>query len=266
MDALFTRIGTLTELTIDRYLLDDLSAEQRAAVDAHLSAHPAEQARIDEARQDLAQPLPPLTLKTPSATAAPEEPDAPKEEEAAPDNVVPLFSQRRLWTAATGALAAAAALLLFVNVDPIDTGEPVDTFTARGDWLSVVDVEGKPARVVVPGDKLMFEATARGDGYLLVLGVDGKNVVYPWHPMGKKAEAIQVSTGAVVQPTISMRMDETPGRERIIGLLCETPFRFEDVSGVLSLKTSLTPEGEEIPLLREGCQQTEVALYKKERG
>lgn len=270
MEDLLTTTGQLTDLTIDRYLVADLSPSEIDFVEAHLSANPDEQTRLNAVRDFVARPLPPLTLPS-STTAAPEEPAAGEDNAAdeTPDNVIPLFGRRRVWAAVTGALAAAAAILLIVNINPNDPvnsgntpGEPVDTFYNRGQWLEVVDTNQQKVSTVFPNQRLMFKATAPQDGYFMVLGVDGKNNVYAWHPRGSQAMAEPVKKGQRLQPEISMRMDDTPGVERIVGVICPKPFRYADLNGRLAQAARDTMPEQQMPSLRAGCVQTVFPFNK----
>jgi anti-sigma factor RsiW len=65
MDHLFAHDGRLSDLTIDRFLTDDLSEEEARQVQAHLLDHPEEQARVTAIRAKVAAPLPPLSSRQP---------------------------------------------------------------------------------------------------------------------------------------------------------------------------------------------------------
>lgn len=254
LQDLLARDGRLSDLTLDRYAVGDLSAEETSAVDAHLAAHPDEQARLSAVRAALQAPLPPLLARPTAPTA----------------EVIPLFSRRRLGPALGGALAVAAATLLIVNLS--GTSQDRETFVARGDAsLSLeVMVQGRDDAIaaegrVQAGDRLMFQVTPREAGHLLVLGVDGAGSVYPWHPPGEGAQSLAVTAGEVVQPSTGLQVDATPGAERIVGLLCAAPIRYAEVRGALASAAALAGAGGALPGVRQGCAQAVVLLQKTPR-
>lgn len=64
MEHLFAHNGQLTDLTIDRLLTGELSDDEAARVQAHLTDHPDEAARVEAIREEVAAPLPPLRAPT----------------------------------------------------------------------------------------------------------------------------------------------------------------------------------------------------------
>ena len=265
--------GRLPDLTIDRLRVDDLSEAERAAVEAHLAAHPDEQARVDAVRVQLAVPLPPPAFLQQRAAPAPAPvPAAPADEtteERPMAEVIPLFSARRLWPALGGALAVAAAALLAIGLS--DSGGPGPggpvggEFTVRGTAvdMAVVTADGRSSGSIHAGDRLMFEATPREDGHLLVLGVDGAGSVYPWHPSGDAAASVPVTAKTSVKPAVGLQVDATPGDERIVALLCAEPVRYADVRGALASAAELAGNDGPLPAVRRGCEQSVVVLRKE---
>ena len=93
---------TVSWLLLERYALDDVSADERASVEAALAADPEASRRLAQIRSD-ARPLPPLALGPDSGLPLPE-PQTPR-------------GRGRWWGVAAG-MALAAGLLFAVRAGP----------------------------------------------------------------------------------------------------------------------------------------------------
>ncbi len=187
---------------------------------------------------------------------------------APPAEVIPLWRRRELRAATVAALAASLLLVLWLpggqggNKDSVG-GVDSDGFTRKGDGfaLSVVIDDGEGGRLlstgdrVRGGDRLGFRVHAEKPGHLMIVGRDERGDVYPCFPQaGKRAQAIPASTTPVTLEA-AIELDETPGRERIVGLLCPGAFDYD------ALVRALATAKPGAPLL-EGCQVEELVLEK----
>ncbi len=211
---LFTRDGHLLDVALDLLEIGDLSAESEAGARAHLADCPPCTERAGDVARLHAAPLPPLEL--PAAPAA--RPLAP---------VIPL----RPWRAwgAGALLAAAAAALLFVLPDGSDEFQPrgggqLSLQVFRHDGAASAPVTDGDA--VTAGERLGFRVEAGRAGHLLIVGVDGAGNTYPCHPASEVAAGMHALESAV-------RLDATPGQERIAALLCDDPITMDSASATL---------------------------------
>ncbi len=250
MSFLFARDGHLLELGIDGLLAEELSAAERAELDQHLSTCAACQARVDEARALMAQPLPALASHT-AETEEIKPPDLEQEWSAANNN--------RLWVATGVLLAVAAALLVVV----LPSGSQPEAFTARGGELSLevyrqtagasqllLDGDG-----AAPGDTLGFRVRLSEELHFALVGADSNDAVYAiWPPQGGSAAMGPMQ--APEQLAAAIQLDATPGIERILAVACDAPFQLSDEQ-VLSIS-----EAGDAPQVQEGCAQELVRLDK----
>src|SRR5262249_44716164 len=94
-------------------------------------------------------------------------------------------------------------------------------YVRRNDGAVVV--VNSPAEVA-PRDHIRFEVTTARAGHLCIVGVDGAGAVTPYGAAGERLRAVgrgrQVIDG-------SIELDDTPGAERLIAVLCaeERPTR-----------------------------------------
>jgi len=95
----------------------------------------------------------------------------------------------------------------------------------------------------------------------MVLGVDQRGDPFLYAPQDTlgQAKPMNAQTEAITLPD-TIRLDHTPGRERILALFCPESFAFEDLKPELAGVTGST-EG---PLgkLRDSCAQRELQLWK----
>ncbi|MFT7581691.1 MAG: hypothetical protein ACI9MR_003369 [Myxococcota bacterium] len=255
---LFDRDGHLLELTFDMYLYDTEDVWLQAEVDAHLAQCEPCQAALAAIRgldSDAAASQPPLrTVDGPSGAV-----------------VISLAARRRhrLW-AGVGVLAAAAVAVVVVK----PWAPPGDGIRLRGGPIQLqVFVKGSdlPDREVATGDRVMagerfgFRVAAKKPGQLMIIGVDAANDPYLCYPQGTTTSV----PFAAADPTNldrAMQFDEVLGTERIVAVLCDAPFGFDEVASQLSkhrvaMTVNATP-GAVLPRLLDGCAQTEVVLLK----
>ncbi len=257
--SLFTRDGHLQDLALERLVLDDLAPTEAQAVRGHIASCPACAQRHRAIAAEMAEPLPEL------ATAAP----APQRR----GFVIPAGIMRLRWfMGGVGAAVAAAAAILVVMLPSI--GPDLDPeFRVRGGAL-VFEVYREDADGAVrlqhgdrvhEGDVLGFRVASREAGNLLVLGIDSSDTPYPCYPsdptVGPKAWAVARQP---VQLDAAIRLDATPGQERLVALLCEEPVGFDTLALELRSAAAGLDPWADLPELHPGCLQRELRLSKLE--
>ena len=237
----WTRDGHLHELGAMQALAGELDAATQAAIDVHLRQCPACKAAYDQSALAWEAPLP--------ARVRPPPPPA----------------WRRLAQHAALPLVALAAVGLLVT---LPQREPTEVFTARGGALNleVYRNDGHVARVVSgdhvrEGDRLGFRVATDLAGHLIVLGLDSAGEVYPVWPQPPERGTVPVAASPAPVPLDgAIVLDNTPGEERLLALLCPTPRTWEDLARRAEAQdpAAAAPLG----LLDHGCAQTEVRLIK----
>lgn len=244
----------LSELDFNRYLAGECPPERQSWC-VHLEACASCQALLEHIQAtdtDFLEPGPPAWLATLHSTAP----------------VVPL-SPHRLWKPL---LAAAAAVVLLVGswwwTRVEDPARPAAQNEASNDGIRikgapmVVEVyayDGKQSRRahdgarVKPGEKLGFRLRIERPGYAMIVGVDDTDTPYLCFPLRSREAYRFPEPVEGFEPKHSMRLDATPGRERIISVFCPHPFGFDDVTN--ALRDSSTS-----PL--DGCMRSEIVLHK----
>jgi len=251
---MLTQDGHLTELTVDRFLVDELSGDALSSVQEHLDGCEICRVWIEDIRTFDAQAA--ERLRPPSV----------------PQAKVLAFPMKRIITN-VAVLAAAAALIFIVSRPGEEVPSPGrDIVTIKGSPLSwqVHIHDGKEARlaapgtIVHPGERFGFKVKTKTDGYLAVLGVDqdGESyVAYPADDSGQagtwqKSEKPAVLDGA-------MEFDVKSGHERLVAIFCSQPFKLDALSKKL---TPPTGTKERMGLLVKGCSQREMVLVKTPRS
>lgn len=297
-DHLFTPGGRLHDLTLERFAAEDLSSEEAAWVEAHLATHAGDRQRLAELRSielqfaSLAPPaglfdevpdnVVPFGARSASAPAvapappvapslvvasAPAAPVAPVVVTADPTrSVSPVRRRWPMWGGTLLAMAAALVLVVRPGSTPIDdpggirakgAGIELEVYVARPDGSHRL-ASGDP---VAPGDRLGFRLGVTQPGYVLVAGVDEAGSAYLCHPQDT---AMAVMRDAVATPQVvddAIRVDDTPGRERLVALRCPAGFSFDDVHDRLVAAARAAGDGELETLIPE-CGQHEVWLQK----
>ena len=212
----------LTDLQLERYQAEALSAEERAAVDQVLAKSPpdAEALRL---------------LRAENAAFFVSQPPA-----AFVERVMPTKKSPWRWLGAFSALAAAAALLLVVRNQ---VGLDDDTRVKGGvGWH--VTVSGQTgsrtlmeSTQVSPGDTLSFQVATQKQVFVAVIShaPDGWWVYAP----AAGSNAVRVERGLTVIPDAA-RLDETEGDETIYLVSSEQPFDPEKLRE--SMKSNVIPE------------------------
>ncbi|MCB9675496.1 MAG: hypothetical protein H6737_10295 [Alphaproteobacteria bacterium] len=208
--------GHLTDLALE-YALDGAPLD---ATRAHLDTCGVCRARLEAARDIELPAMPELAAPTAPVLQTPE-----------PANRPWMWA---VWLAA----AAVAALVAVPLLRPADDGLRVK---GAGLSLQVYRDEGetsarlKDGDPIAPGDRLGFRVRNRDAGYLMVLGIDSADAPYLCYPQHGGGSAEEVGESPRPRPLPeAIRMDDTPGTERIVAVLCEGPFDFETMADAVS--------------------------------
>ncbi len=204
----------LSNLVLDRLLIEELKDDGRAAAMSHVSGCSRCSERLRELRSErdrFAAEARPLAL--------PRSLRAPRRQP----------SGRALFAGGAVALGAAVAILLFVRrgrdeLDPhaidatqVKGGLRLGLYIKRADSV----IEGRSGDVVHPGDAIRFAYTSTSAGYLMILGRDGAGRVSVYFPEGNRAAPMRAAEDEVLPGSIVL--DDVPGREEIIALACDEP-------------------------------------------
>jgi len=235
--------------------LTDLALEHAAtgaplpATAAHLSTCDSCQARLDAALQvelpDLGE-LPDLQALLGANRPAQPVPSVPE-----PAN------RPWMWGVLLTVASAAAAAMIAI---PTVLTEVDDGLRVKGAGLHLqvyLDQGSSSARLrdgdpISAGDRLGFRVRNRDPGYLMIVGIDAANEAYLCYPQSGGGSPAQVdSTLDPVALPEAIRMDDTPGTEQIVAILCEDRFAYDDIASAL-LDDTLPP----------GCTTDSVNLEK----
>ena len=167
---------------------------------------------------------------------------------------------RSSWRWLTPPLLAACAAVGFIALRPAvhapvasDTGskgEPrLGFFVKRGDIVT----RGDRGTAVFAGDALRFEYSIDRPYYLAIYSADARGVSV-YFPNSQLAH--QLTLGQDVGLDFSVELDQTVGRERLIGVFCPEPFAVERVQSALTSSSSF-------PDALASCQRVELELNKK---
>ena len=246
--------GHLTDLAMERRVLDDLAPDERRRFEGHVEACDRCRHRLDAVwadEQAAVDALPPLRAAAPAA-------------------VSPIHRARRWrpWQAGAGAMAAAAVLLLVLRPDDRALRPPVEPdapgVRLKGGALAmelILDDGRKGTRLtdgatIKPGARVAFRVRVREAGWLLIVGADDageRYLCFPQHD-GWTPRRVDATVGFVTLNEF-WRFDATPGSERITGLLCPHPF---------SRAAAWSVVDGELPAALGDCSVSTVVLRKAE--
>ncbi|MEQ1504489.1 MAG: hypothetical protein ABMB14_19785 [Myxococcota bacterium] len=230
------RDGHLHDLGVEQVLAGELGDEQ-PAIEAHLAACPACAARVAAARTDDALAPPIRRLPTPA-------------------------NRGRWGLAGLVAAAAAAAAIGLSSGDPDLTpkgaGLALEVFVDRGPTSPRLGW-GDPVR---PGDRIGFRVRSGVAAQLLVVGIDDTGAVYPCWPSDGIAAPVDASP-TPQDLAAAIRLDPTPGAERIVAVACPDGFSIADLHDPLVERASSVGPSERSATIRAGCVQDELRLVKE---
>lgn len=252
---LLRRDGRPSGLTLDRYLLGELGDADRALVEERLSKSPEDAAVLAAMRDfDAANVL---------------SPPAPR------GRVLPFRrGVRAALPVAVVVAAAAGVALLAPGGDlsaPSEMVDSADVFRAKGAGFAMevhahdgVRTRRLGARGAVrAGERLGFRVEGGAGGHLLIAGIDARSQPYLCYPQdtGGASAPAPVEDAPVVLPA-AVRLDDSPGTETLVAMLCPQPFSYEAVARSLRLAQGA---GDAASPVRAGCVQRVVSLTKEPR-
>lgn len=238
----FARDGHLHDLGVELLLAGDLAEPDDVRARAHAEACPSCAARVAAARRDDA--LPPPARARPSAPAI-------------------------RWTPALGAtLALAAGLALWLRAPAPDRPAFVpkggalalEVFADRGESAEQLDWNA----AVHAGDRLGFRVRTGEAGQVLVVGIDASGGVYPCWPADGVSEAVDRSDRARDLPA-AVRLDDTPGAERLVAIRCPEVFSLDRIAGALVDRASSVGPDARMAEIHPGCAQDELRVEREPR-
>lgn len=240
----------LSSLAIDRLLAGELGADERRTAEAHLAECAACRARREHAaafRASLGAELGTLgNLESMRRTArAAGRPSS------------------RLGGRATlaSALAVAAALLLILHRGALESSPDgaSSTRTKGGGRLGFfvkragAVVRGVPGQALRPGDAIEFTYSAKKDGYLAVLSVDGAGRASVYYPSAPRARRFIAGERPLDESTV---LDGVVGDERWLALFCDDAVELEPIRARLEHHPLR-------PLQVAGCSVDAVGVTKE---
>ena len=228
-----TRDGHLTTLSLERHLAGEIDATP------HLEACADCHDRWTALQADAAL----FTLRPPTASAP----------------------TRSVWPMLGAGLAIASALAFFVLRPGPASGPGLapasDGVRTKGGFaMRVYAHDGTRSRevfdgdAVEPGDRIGFRLAIDTSGHLMIIGRDGANsewIAFPQHMRGQSSPVVRkpgVLDEVNLQETV--RLDATPGDERIAAVFCAAPFDQAVAAQVFA---------EGVP---EGCRVRRITLRK----
>jgi hypothetical protein len=157
-------------------------------------------------------------------------------------------TRRNLWPrrralgygATVSALAAAAGLVFMLRTPPSEFrakgGVALDVFR-KGPSGSVEAL--LPMGQAVPGDALRFRLATPQSGYAAIVSIDGAGAVTSYYP--DATELPPIARGSKQLLDVTIELDRTLGKERLIALVCRQRLRTEAVRA--AMRTELTHVG-----------------------
>ncbi len=240
----------LSDFMLDRRLAGELDVHDEAAARTHLDGCARCAQRYEEVVRErdafMAEPLPSQLRAHASAGAAPVSRPGPS------------ASRRRLF-AATGVLATAAALVLFVL--RFHASQPLEDTRTKGSSakLGFYVKHGEHVRLgtsgehVLPGDAVRFVYATPVAAYLAVLSVDGARRASVYYPSSPTSAPVAAGDGVALP--VSTVLDDTLGAETIYGVFCPEPFAIEPLRAAVEA----APDRRPAP---PGCDVEKVTLQK----
>lgn len=197
----------LSDLALDRLVMGEI--DRRAPAVAHLDTCETCRARLAELE----------------AASRPFMSDGPARRMPAPR-----ARRRWAWVGAGATLASAAAVALWLRPAEERTrlkGGPVLEVIAKHGDGRVESIA--PGATLAPNDAIRFRLSTQAAAYVSVIGLDAAGHVTAYAPASGPALALPAGAGQLLDGSVIL--DDTPGAERIVALVCERPM---DVAAVVA--------------------------------
>ncbi|MBT8452345.1 MAG: DUF4384 domain-containing protein [Deltaproteobacteria bacterium] len=215
-----TTDGCVSDFELDRLVVEELTATERAAIQARVEACPHCQARLESLlreRRDFASRPDPIWLGR--------------------------GRKQRLITAVGAAVAVAAAALLFVRAPVEEPGVIRLKGPERFGFIIVApggEVRGdQDTGIASPGDELQWRFRTAQRRYIAVLAKDATGRAILFYPEAARAKAIE--PGPERSLGMAVELDETLGEEEVIGLICTDAVALEPIRKALERGTAGFP-------------------------
>ena len=152
------------------------------------------------------------------------------------------------WAGAAIAACAAAVLVLFVYKAPLNIEESSEVLRVKGGLkLEVLRKRNGAVSETLTGerffdgDRLRFRVSLPTDGYVMVVGVEQDQTIYPCCPITGKARRFSESRDLLLPDAV--RLDDSLGEEWLHLILCPKNFDISAVHPGLHPGTLLLPSG-----------------------
>lgn len=245
-------MARVTDFTLERYVLGELSEPATRELEAALAGDPELRERVDAIRSD---DVAFLKAHPPRVFVAELE-------------MRHRFDTRQRFMAIGGfALAAAflgvvavSALSVDSDLGPIDTTPDAEEIRIKGPVLKVYRQDGEGGEplsdgsVVVPGSAVQL-VVARGADFGAVFSIDGRGAVTRHFPLDGE-QAVPVEPGALPH---AFTLDTVPDFERFFLVTSDQPF---DLAAVAESLEDLDGDAEATPILGESLEFHATLLRK----
>lgn len=263
--------GCLSNLVLDEWLAGEGSAEERAGWEAHAETCERCRRRRDQRsafNQSYLGSSGDLDIALERFGSQRDPPGTPGP--SAPRVGTSALASRRArtsaWAIASGALALAASVLLFLALPR--SGELAESTRTKGQSRLDFYVKsggsvrpGSPGETVRPGDALRFVVPRGESRYLVVLGRDAlgvTSVYFPEGPLGRPPATGSPNAGDAPSGGIaldsSVVLDEAPGVERFYAVFCDSAQSTAEWRDELARSGRLAA--------RSGCDVAETSVTK----
>jgi anti-sigma factor RsiW len=252
--------GRVSDLQLERYLLGELSQEERTALEARLSHDELLAARLEELRssnQEILSHYPPAEMSARIIARA----------EQGTSRRPSTLSPRRPLVALVplAAVIAALALLLPIRLGRDDDGTRLKGLDSRlvvHRQVSGGAEELSSGAAATRGDVLQVSYVAGGARYGVIVSLDGNGVVTVHYPERGQAAGELEPSGLVSLP-YAYELDDAPGFERFFLVTSSQSFALGSVLEAVERLKASDPQRSDLELT-ESLAQTSFLLVKKD--
>jgi hypothetical protein len=207
----------VSNLALDRYLLDELAPGERDGLTAHLtSCHSCTEAHASLAaeRERFSNQAPVASLAADALTRWAQRPRA---------RLGPWV--RRLAVPVLALCTGAAGLFLWAPTNRTKGGFSLSPYVLHPERASTGALHtGEPLH---PRDRLQFRYNGPRGGYLAVVAIDESGAISVYYPGGPTAAAVEA--GREVDLQSAVELDDKLGSEVVLAVRCDRPLAVSDV-------------------------------------